>query len=137
MAQQTTTTSGSGNNSNTYNPPLNFPMVSIPLHFEADVIKQVIGRDGCYFKQITEQTGVKYIWHHRDTHMVEVWGPEQCLSLAVSSIQYRVYMTLIKMARTNQPLQQTSINWLNNYHAWYQSIYMNQNFFNTYPHYQG
>lgn len=37
---------------NTHNPPNEYPMVSIPAQFEAGVIKQVIGRDGCYFKQV-------------------------------------------------------------------------------------
>lgn len=113
--------------SNTYNPPREFPMTSIPAQFETDVLKQVIGRDGCYFKQITEQTGVKYIWHHRDTQMIEVWGPEQSISLAVSSIQYRFYLVLMKMVRTGRPIPPPSMMWLNNYHTWYQSIYFNNN----------
>ena len=119
----------------TYNPPREYPMVSLMAQFEPDVMKQVIGRDGCYFKQITEQTGVKYIWHHRETQMIEVWGPEQCISLAVSSIHHRFYSVLLKMVRHGRPLSPSSTNWLNNYHAWYQSIYLNNNFFNTFNNY--
>ena len=59
------------NQPNGYAPPLEFPMETISGNFEKDVLKQVIGRDGCYFKQITENSGVKYIWHRRETNQIE------------------------------------------------------------------
>ena len=112
-------------NSGVYNPPRNQQMITMDASFEPDVMKQVIGRDGCYFKQITEQTGVSYIWHQRDSNKVEIWGPQNLLQLAVSSIQYRIYTVMMKMAQNNQNLSQGSLTWLNGYHTWYQSYMQN------------
>ena len=112
-------------NSGVYNPPRDQQMITMDASFEPDVMKQVIGRDGCYFKQITDQTGVSYIWHQRNTRKVEIWGPQNLLQLAVSSIQYRIYMVMMKMAQNNQNLSQESLNWLNGYHTWYQSYMQN------------
>ena len=112
-------------NSGVYNPPRNQQMITMDASFEPDVMKQVIGRDGCYFKQITEQTGVSYIWHQRNSNKVEIWGPQNLLQLAVSSIQYRIYTVLMKMAQNNQNMSPESINWLNGYHTWYQSYMQN------------
>ena len=97
------------NNSGVYNPPRDHPMMTMDATFEPEVMKQVIGRDGCYFKQITEQTGVLYIWHHRNTNKIEIWGPQNLLQLAVSSIQYRLYTVILKMVQNNQNLSQNSL----------------------------
>jgi hypothetical protein len=120
--------SGVQNQDGGYEPPREYPMQIISGNFEPDVIKQVIGRDGCYFKQITQQTGVKYIWHKRETNQIEIWGPQNCIPLAVSSIQYRIYLVILKMVQNNQNVSQDSINWMQGYHNWYQS-YMQNNFF--------
>lgn len=109
------------NNSGVYNPPIDDPMITMDATFENDVLKQVIGRDGCYFKQITKQTGVSYIWHHKDQNKIEIWGPENLLQRAVSSIEYRLYIVFLKMVQNNQNLSKKSINWMNDYHNKYQS----------------
>ena len=116
------------NNSGVYNPPREHPMMTMDATFEPEVMKQVIGRDGCYFKQITEQTGVSYIWHQRDANKIEIWGPQNLLQLAVSSIQYRLYTVILKMAQNNQNVSQNSIDWMNGYHNWYQSYIQNMNY---------
>ena len=41
-----------------------------------DKIKLIIGREGCNFIKATQKSGCKYIWHHRDTNIIEVWGPK-------------------------------------------------------------
>ena len=120
------------NQSPGYYPPQEYPMQTVPADFDQGVIKQVIGRDGCYFKQITQQTGVKYIWHRRDTNQIEIWGPPNCIPMAICSIQYRLYLVIMKMVQNNQNVSQNSINWMHQYHNWYQSVYqaqyMNPNF---------
>ena len=108
-------------NSGTYNPPREHPMITMDANFEPEIIKQVIGKDGCYFKQITEQTGVSYIWHSRNTKRIEIWGPQNLHQLAFSSIQYRFYMVILKMVQNNQNVSTDSIQWMNGYHNWYQS----------------
>lgn len=39
-----------------------------------DVIKQTIGRKGCYFIAITERFGLNAIWHNRGYETIEFWG---------------------------------------------------------------
>ena len=121
--------SGVPNQAGGYEPPREYPMQTISGNFEPDVIKQVIGRDGCYFKQITQQTGVKYIWHKRETNQIEIWGPQNCIPLAVSSIQYRIYLVILKMVQNNQNVSQDSVNWMHGYHNWYQSYMQQANYF--------
>ena len=52
--------------------------------------------------------------------------------MAISSIQYRLYLVIMKMVQNNQNVSQNSINWMHQYHNWYQSMYqaqyMNPNF---------
>ena len=55
------------------------------------VLKQVIGRGGCYFKMTTENTGIAYIWHNTDSQKIEFWGLEQkSLEKAKSIINDRI-----------------------------------------------
>mmetsp|Transcript_84977 Transcript_84977/g.160137 ORF Transcript_84977/g.160137 Transcript_84977/m.160137 type:complete len:188 (-) Transcript_84977:1561-2124(-) len=82
-----------------YNPPTEFPMINLDAEFEEDVMKQVVGRKGFYFSQITEETGVKYIWWKKDQKIVEIWGPEDRLPLAASAIQQRIHLILRKKAQ--------------------------------------
>lgn len=60
-----------------YDPPLgraHYRHFKMPEEWE-DKIKLIIGRDGCNFIKATQKSGCKYIWHHRDTNIIEVWGP--------------------------------------------------------------
>lgn len=107
---------------NGYAPPLDYPMETISGNFEKDVLKQVIGRDGCYFKQITENSGVKYIWHRRETNQIEVWGPQHCIQQAIISIYYRVYNVLNTMYRKDETsISSNSKKWMVDYYQWYNS----------------
>jgi hypothetical protein len=107
-----------------YTPPTNFPMIKMDANFEPGVMKQVIGKEGCYFKQFTQQTGVKYIWHNRNSNEIEIWGPQHCLENAGAYIQYRLYIVLMKMNNEVQ-LSTNSIEWMNHYHNWYNSYIYN------------
>ena len=104
-------------NSGVYCPPVGQHLQNIPVGFaEDEVMKRAIGRDGCYFKQITEGTGVSYIWHRRDTGLVEVWGPREYLDMAVQQVKFRIYMSICKMYNENRPLTDDSIIWMHQYY---------------------
>ena len=63
--------------STAYDPPLgraHYRHFKMPDEWE-DKMKLIIGRDGCNFIKATRRSGCKYIWHHRDTNIIEVWGP--------------------------------------------------------------
>ena len=38
-------------------------------------LKQVIGKDGCYFILTTNNYGLDFIWYNKDTKKIEIWGP--------------------------------------------------------------
>lgn len=49
---------------------LNTPVNDI----NGDIMKQVIGKNGCYFHLTTTNTGALFIWHDRKSHKIFVWG---------------------------------------------------------------
>ena len=55
-----------------------------------DVLKQVIGKDGCYFILTTENCDIDFIWHNRKTKNIEFWGPKDNIQRAINEIQYRI-----------------------------------------------
>jgi len=60
-----------------YNPPIgkaHYRHFKMPDEWEP-YIKQIIGKDGCNFIKATKKTKCVYIWHHRDTNIIEIWGP--------------------------------------------------------------
>lgn len=57
---------------------------------DVDVIKQVIGRGGCYFYKTTEECGIDFIWHNRKTGKFEFWGPQYELVKAMNIIKSRM-----------------------------------------------
>lgn len=63
---------------NVYTPPLgkaHYRHFHVPEEWKPH-IKQIIGRDGCNFIKATKQSRCSYIWHHRDTDIIEIWGPQ-------------------------------------------------------------
>ena len=66
---------------NVYCPPLgqaHYRHFHVPDNWKPH-IKQIIGKDGCNFIRATKRSNCAYIWHHRDTDIIEVWGPHKNL----------------------------------------------------------
>ena len=57
---------------------------------DSDVMKQVIGRKGCYFIRTTQECDLDFIWHDRLNNKIEFWGPKESISRAVSVITSRI-----------------------------------------------
>ena len=57
---------------------------------DVDIIKQIIGKDGCYFKMTTFNTGVDFIWHDRAENQFCFWGPKENVLKAMKIIQVRI-----------------------------------------------
>ena len=76
-----------------YNPPNNafYTQVSVPNEINPAIL---IGRDGFYLKRITQRSGAQYIWYDRARKVVEVWGPEYSLPLAVHLIKMQIVKLL-------------------------------------------
>lgn len=81
----------------TYNPPDAF-YCEVKLNpDEPSLMRTVIGREGFYFKAITSATKVYYIWYSRERSVVEIWGPESRLELAMERVRQRI--DRVKMIR--------------------------------------
>ena len=77
-----------------YNPPNNafYTQVLIPDEINPAIL---IGRAGFYLKRITQRSGAQYIWYDRERKVVEVWGPEHSLPLAVHLINKQIIKTAL------------------------------------------
>ncbi len=63
----------------------------IPAPPDVDIIKQVIGSDGYFFKMTTTLCGVDFIWHNQTTKMFYFWGPTTfSVVKALNSIRWRI-----------------------------------------------
>ena len=47
-----------------------YDVTDIPLN----IIKQIIGRDGCYFKMTTRNFKIHFMWYDKNTKKIEFWG---------------------------------------------------------------
>jgi hypothetical protein len=62
----------------------------MPAPHNADVIKQVIGKDGFYFKLTTTNTDVDFIWHDREMNNFLFWGERENVIQAMKIIRSRI-----------------------------------------------
>jgi len=78
-----------------YNPPSNtfYSEVPIPMYINPVVI---IGRGGRKLKYITEDTGCQYIWVDIRRSVVEIWGQDESLPMAISKIRRLIHKILAK-----------------------------------------
>ena len=77
----------------------------------ADVLRQVIGRNGCYFIKTTQECDLDFIWHNRDNNTIEFWGPQESIQKAHSVIKTRINKYVgITVMEQNSPLDLTDEN---------------------------
>lgn len=57
---------------------------------ELDVIRQVIGKGGCYFHKTTNDCDIDFIWHNRETGQFIFWGDKMNLIHAMDIIRTRI-----------------------------------------------
>jgi len=63
-----------------------------------DIIKQVIGKDGCYFKQTTENCGIDLIYYDQEQEVFMFWGPTRVtVTNAMNIIRSRICRTISKV----------------------------------------
>lgn len=60
---------------------------------DADITRQVIGRDGCYFHMTTQQQDIAMIWHDRSVArpVFRFWGPKFNVIRAMNIIRHRIH----------------------------------------------
>mgnify|MGYP001020671203 CR=1 FL=1 len=59
-------------------------------NISADQIRQIIGKNGCYFIETTRRTDIDFIWHNRETNTFEFIGPKHLLKKAITAIKKRI-----------------------------------------------
>ena len=55
-----------------------------------DVTRQVIGKGGCYFHMTTQNSGIHFIWHDRQSNKFLFWGDKFQLISAMKIIYSRI-----------------------------------------------
>ena len=71
----------------------------LPAPLASETCKQVIGKDGCYFKMTTVNTGVDFIWHDRTENHFLFWGPHQSVLEAMKMIRGRMDNNLYQRSK--------------------------------------
>ena len=62
-----------------------------------EIIKQVIGKDGCYFKKTTENCGIDFIYYDQEHEVFMFWGPSHfTVTNAMKIIRSRICRTISK-----------------------------------------
>ena len=98
-----------------YIKPNRVPEISLPADFGTDIMKQVIGKDGCYFKKTTENTGVEYIWYDIDEKTINIWGKLENTLNSTTIIEGRLYRIINRMKKQKVELNEYCQNWYNKY----------------------
>jgi len=84
----------------------------IPAPPDSDVTRQVIGKDGHFFKMTTTLCEVDFIWHDRVNQMFLFWGSSTFKVVkALNSIRWRIhkiYTNLREQPQAKQQLQQAT-----------------------------
>ena len=59
-------------------------------HIDEDTVKQVIGKNGCYFIKTTVEQDLDFVWHNREKQQFEFWGPRENIHKAINVINDRI-----------------------------------------------
>lgn len=85
---------------NVYCPPIYHPFVQRkqywihPHHLQ--YMGRIIGKNGSFFKQITQETGCLYIFFRQDMNCIELWGYSQNTDWAWHRIHHHIQSILSK-----------------------------------------
>lgn len=66
-----------------------------------NIIRQVIGKGGCYFHMTTQNTGIDFIWHDRAQNKFFFWGTKYPLIRAMKIINSRLEIVKARMTTTD------------------------------------
>ena len=88
------------------------PTISIPADFGQDVMRQVIGKDGCYFKMTTQNTSVEFIWFDMNSNEIFIWGDLDKANKASNIISYRIKNIITRMINSSQTIPQNCLDFI-------------------------
>ncbi len=108
-------------------PPFNTNYMQYGFALPLDIAKQVIGRNGCHFKRITQETRVSYIWYDSSQSVIEIWGNYTQIPFVIAAIENQIYYILNNILKNGNHLDDVSHQWLHAYaqrcYQWYTHSY--------------
>ena len=73
-----------------YNPPIaHYCHVSVSNVPDSTMLK-IIGKNGFFFKKITQQCQANYLWWNKESKVIEIWGSHKCMALTKYNVEYHV-----------------------------------------------
>jgi hypothetical protein len=93
----------------------------IPVVKNADIVKQIIGRQGYYLKLTTANCEVEFIWYCRETETFMFWGYKKNVIQAMNVIRSRIIKIVEKESQilgTKLHLSLPDFDWENFYKTW-------------------
>ena len=57
-----------------YNPPIGFYNQIDVQHLNESKMRQLIGKNGCNFKRITQLYNLQYLWWNKEQNIIEMWS---------------------------------------------------------------
>ena len=57
---------------------------------EESQLKQIIGKNGCYFIMTTHNYELDFMWYNADNKCIEFWGPKLNINGGMKQIKQRI-----------------------------------------------
>jgi hypothetical protein len=57
---------------------------------EEGELKQIIGKNGCYFIMTTHNYNLDFLWYNGESKCIEFWGPQKNINGGMAEIQRRI-----------------------------------------------
>jgi len=95
--------------------PLMIPHIIIfNFYFDDEVIRELIGNNGCYFIYITEISNVDYIWYDKDQRFLEIYGNPNNFNKTLYYIYNSIYNIIFERIYKSKYVSDYCINWVLN-----------------------
>ena len=87
-----------------YNPPsAHYSHIKVD-DISDDIMEDVMGYKGAYFKAFTQTMKLRYVWWNKDTKVVELWGPHEHMLEAQFVMRNRLE-TLKRSDKSEVPIE--------------------------------
>ncbi len=97
-------------------PPFDCHYFQFRIDFEDSIIKRLIGRDGYYFKNITQKFKLRYVWYDKEKNIIEIWGSNpKIFNFVKNYILNRSYWIIKNDIENGQPIYNSTLEWYQNF----------------------
>lgn len=97
-------------------PPFNCLYFKFNIPFEQGIIKRLIGKDGYYFKNITDKFKLRYVWYNKQTQDIEIWGSnDKIFPIVQKYILTRIYNIGLGDINNGNEISKDTREWVQNF----------------------